>query len=1174
MGDFVHLHVHTEYSLLDGATRIDEVCALLKDKGMDALAITDLGNMFGTLHFAKEAAKAGIKAIIGCEMYLCDDLTKQEKGYDHLVLLCKNKIGYKNLVKLNSIAYVDGFYYKPRIDYKTLREHSEGLICLSGCLQGRVSKRLVNYDYEGAKETALMLKDIFKDDFYLEIQDHGILEQKRINPELIKLSKETNIPLVATNDVHYIEKDDAELQDVVMCISMKTTIDDPTRMKMETNEGYLKTPEEMKELFSYIPEAIENTVKIAEKVTEPVFDLNAKFEPIRDKSLIPGYTPDNGMTPRDFLRKLCYDGLEKKYKVITDEIRERAEYELKTIDSMGFNDYYLIVWDFINFAKSQGIPVGAGRGSGVGSIVAYGVDITDVDPLKYSLLFERFLNVERVSMPDFDVDISDERRGEVVEYVRNKYGKDCVAQIVTFGTLASRAAVKDVGRVFKIPYADINKITKLIDPTLSISQCVGLKKNKEGHDVSDKELREIYNDDPTLRKIIDMAIRVEGLPRNTSMHAAGVVICSKPISDNVPLQRNGEDITTQFNMKEVEQLGMLKMDFLGLRNLTDIDKAKKYTKEDFGVDVDFAEIGYEDEGVYKLIGDGDTEAVFQLGSPGMRKFMRELKPTTFEDIIAGISLYRPGPMDSIPDYIRYKHNPETIVYDHPLLEPILKNTYGVIIYQEQVMQLFQNLAGFSLGRADIVRRAMSKKNLKELESQKKYFVYGGVDDSDPKNVQHIDGCIKRGVPEEVANLLFEKVRSFAQYAFNKSHAAAYAVIAYQTAYLKNYYPREFFASILNNRIDKIDELTKYLTCALDKGIEVYPPNINKSNVYFKVEDKGIRFGLVALKNVGLNVITGIVEERERGGEFSSFEDFLVRCEHVGLNKRLVENLILSGAFDCFGVYRSKLIAVYEDALDKVIAINKKKDDAQLSLFGSLIEDDIDLNLQYPDILEYDSKQKLGKEKEVLGLYVSGHPLSDYKSSFDGCNFTTEVLNYYEEDDRGDKFYTDAVEEGKYVTIGGIISKYEKIATKSGSSMAFVMLEDLYGVIECVFFSKAFEKYRGIIREDEVVKISGRLQVKDNEVKILADKIEMLETEVEEKKVEEITYLRIFVPDGKEDFVQEIADILAEYPGDIETYITVNSKTLKASCRVRECAGLMQELCGIVPMENVKFFKKS
>ncbi|MBQ0099441.1 MAG: DNA polymerase III subunit alpha, partial [Firmicutes bacterium] len=1077
MSDFVHLHLHTEYSLLDGATRIDQLFKACKEKGMDTVSITDHGNMFGSLYFAEEAKKAGIKYIIGCEMYVCDDYKYKEgkQNYDHLILLCKNKKGYKNLIKLDSIAYVDGFYYKPRIDYKTLREHSEGLICLSACLAGRVAKRLVNDDYEGAKETALFLKDTFHDDFYLEIQDHGIPEQKKINPLLIKLSKEISVPLVATNDVHYLEREDAEMQDVVMCISMKTTYDDPTRLKMETDQSYLKSPEEMKELFSYLPEAIENTKKIADKVTEEVFPLNEKGEPIRDNSLIPKYTPDDGTTPTEYLRNLGEKGLTNRYgDNITKEIRDRFEYEFDVISSMGFSDYYLIVWDFINWAKEHGIPVGAGRGSGVSSIVAYSIGITDVEPLKYQLIFERFLNRERVSMPDFDVDISDARRGEVVEYVRQKYGADRVAQIVTFGTMASKQAIKDVGRVFRIPYSETDKVTKLMDGKSTIKQSLGLELTKDKTNVGVPELIEIYNSDETLKKIIDMAIKVEGLPRNTSMHAAGVVICEKPIMDNVPLQRNGDDVTTQFDMIEVEALGMLKMDFLGLRTLTDVQLACKYVKEDFGVDLDFHKIGYEDQGAYELIGSGETDGVFQLESPGMKKFMKDLKPTTFEDIIAGISLYRPGPMDSIPQYIKNKHYPDQIEYDHPLMEPILKNSYGILIYQEQVMQVCQSLGGFTLGHADIVRKAMGKKKVEIMEQQKSIFVYGGINDHTGLPVE---GAIKRGVPEEIAIKIYDGMKPFARYAFNKSHAAAYAVLAYQTAFLKRYYEVEFFCSLLNNRIDKIEELSKYLNYLKTKNIKVLPPDINKSKAEFSCENGGIRFGLVGLKNVGLNVINDIIEERTKNGAFESFEDFINRAISLNINKRLVESLILSGSFDTFGKNRKTYIAVYQDYMDRVSSASQKKNSMQISFFGTFLDEDEGLKLEYPNLPEFSSKEKLSLEKSVLGIYLSGHPLEDFTKQFETFSFNTSLLSFFEEDEDGNKTYTE-IKENERVTMGGIISEFKKLQTKSGSMMAFMTVEDVYGQIEVIVFPKVYDTARDVLAVDSIVKVTGKTQVKD------------------------------------------------------------------------------------------------
>lgn len=1168
MAEFVHLHLHTEYSLLDGATRIDKVFDSCKRKGMKALAITDHGNMFGTIYFAEHAKKAGVQAIIGCELYACEDHLKQEREYDHIVLLCKNKKGYKNLIKLDSIAFVDGFYYKPRIDYKLLKEHSEGLVCLSGCLQGKVSKYLVRGDYENAKKSALMLKDIFGDDFYLEIQDHGIAEQKRINPLLIKLSKETGIPLVATNDVHYIEKEDSEVQDVIACISTKSTIDDPTRFKMDTDQAYLKSPEEMAELFSYIPEAIENTVKIAEKCAEEeVFDLNAKCEPIRDNSLIPGYIPETGQTPYEFFRELAEKGLRERYPVITQEIRDRFEYELETIDSMGYTQYYLIVWDFINWAKKQGISVGAGRGSGVSSIIAYSVGITDVEPLKYDLVFERFLNKERVSMPDFDIDFQDDRRGEVVEYVREKYGYDRVAQIITFGTLAGRVAIKDVGRVYRVPYAETDKVTKLMDGKSGIAESFGFKKNKDGEDVSVKELKELYESDETIRKVVDMAMRVEDMPRQTGMHAAGVVICSKVISDNVPLQRNGDDITTQFNMKVVEQLGMLKMDFLGLRTLTDISKAMQYIREDFGVELDFHKLGYEDPEVYKMIGDGETDAVFQLESPGMKRFMRDLKPSTFEDIIAGVSMYRPGPMDSIPTYVKYKHNPNLIEYKHPSLEPILKATYGVMIYQEQVMQMCQTIGGFSLGQSDIVRRAMGKKNEAEMARQKKIFIEGGLSEKGDT----IPGAVKNGVPLEIATQVFDEMANFAKYAFNKSHAAAYAVLAYQTAYLKHYYPVEFFAAILNNRFDKIEELSKYLTYLKTKNIAVLPPDINKSKAYFSCENGGIRYGLVGLKNVGLAVINDIVAERNKNGAFTSFEDFINRCISLNINKRLVESLILSGSFECFNVNRRTLMEIYAEYMDRVSASNKKKSDIQLSFFGTFLEEDEGLKLEIPtDIPEYPSKERLSLEKSVLGIYLSGHPLTDFKSAFDKFTFNTSVLSFYEEDDEGNKTYTE-FKENEVVSMGGIITEFKRLSTKSGSTMAFMTVEDIYGQIEIIVFPKVYDVARGFLTEEQTVKVVGKLQLKDGKPQIIAETIEKLEI-VEEEKVDR-EFLGLILPDNKIDEQDTVLDILQSYPGDIKVILAMQNKKYDTKLSIRKCEGLLSELKSIFNDNEIIFFKK-
>ena len=842
MTDFIHLHLHTEYSLLDGACKIDNLINYCKDNGIDTVCMTDHGNMYGTLHFAEKAAMAGLKYIIGCEFYMTKDMNdKSGNTAEHLVLLAKNKAGYKNLVQLDSIAFVDGYYYKPKIDYKVLKEHSEGVICLSACLAGGIPKRLLNGDYEGAKEMALYLKDVFKDDFYIEIQNHDIEDEKRVLPLLVKLANEIGVELVATNDVHYLSKADAEMQDVLMCIQMKKTLDDPKRLKFDTQEFYFKSGDEMAALFPNLPKAISNTRVIADKVTEPAFNLDKKGYPIRDMTLIPGYDPPDGSTPEQYLRKLTDEGLVRRYGTVTKRERDRADYELDVICRMGYAEYYLIVWDFINWSKDQGIPVGPGRGSGVGSIVAYSIGITDVEPLQYDLLFERFLNPDRVSMPDFDIDFCTDRRQETIEYVRKKYHPENVCQIVTFGTMAAKNSIKDVGRVLRVPYSETDKLTKIMDGKTSITDLLGRRiegaiKKAAAETDEDKradlegkvaelkaaknaEFCEFYETDATLKRVIDMALNIEGMPRQTGMHAAGVVICRKKIADNVPLSRNGEDVTTQFVAKEIEALGMLKMDFLALVTLTDIKKCVDYIKENHGIDIDFTKIGYTDAGAYQLVAEGDTDGVFQLEAGGMKKFMRQLKPDCLEDLIAGVALYRPGPMRFIDSFCNRKHGLEPIEYDCPEEERILKVTYGIPVYQEQVMQIFQFLAGFSLGEADLVRRAMGKKDKKTLMAQKDKFIHGGISSI---NGSEIKGCVNNGISAEIAAKIFADMEGFASYAFNKSHAAAYGTLAYQTAYLKKYYCKEFICALLNNRLNKIDEITKYVLYLKDKGMKVLP----------------------------------------------------------------------------------------------------------------------------------------------------------------------------------------------------------------------------------------------------------------------------------------------------------------------------------------------------------------
>ena len=1102
MAEFVHLHLHTEYSLLDGACKVDDLVEHCVKNNVKALAITDHGNMYATLYFAELCKKNNIQAIIGCEMYMTQDLTVKDSSgdFEHLILLAKNKKGYKNLVKLDSIAYVDGFYYKPRIDYKTLREHSEGLVCLSACLAGRIPKLLLKGDYEGAKKTALELKEIFGEDFYIEIQDHGLEEQRRVLPLLLQLAKELDIQPVATNDVHYIRKEDWEMQDVLMCIQMKRTIDDPKRMKFGSQEFYFKTPEEMEALFSYVPEAISNTVVIANKCAEePCFDLKDNGDPIKDKSLIPGYTPEDGSDPKDYLTKLTWEGLKKRYGEITEAVKKRADYELGIILGMGFAEYYLIVMDFIQWSKAHGIPVGPGRGSGAASIVAYAVGITDIDPLKYDLFFERFLNPDRVTMPDFDVDFCNERRPEVIEYVRNKYHPENVAQIVTFGTLASKAAIKDVGRVLRVPYSETDRVTKIMDGKSTISELLGrkipgLRQKLEDPSVPEEkkddirktleeqekkrnnEFIELYETDETLRRVIDMSLRLEGMPRNTSMHAAGVVICRKPIAEAVPLSRNGEDITTQFDMKEVESIGMLKMDFLALTTLTDIKKACDYILEDTGVEIDFNALGYNNPEAYALISEGDTDAVFQLEQGGMKRFMKDLKPDCLEDIIAGVALYRPGPMAYIPTYIENKLNPSKVKYDTPLLEHILKVTYGVIIYQEQVMQIFQDLAGFSLGQADLVRRAMGKKNKAELMAQKEKFISGNIDQGG-----NIEGAVSRGVPKEVAEKVFGDMESFASYAFNKAHATCYAVLAYRTAYLKRFYPKEFMAAILNNRIEKIEEITKYTVYLKEKNIPVLQPDVNKSKPYFSVQGDAVRFGLSALKGVGVGATEKIIEERNEHGEFKNFSDFVFRCAPL-LNKRMLEGLISAGAFDCFGVRRSQLLAVYESVLDRANKINKQKSSMQMSLFGDIIEEDV-TDISYPNIPELENNDKLAREKAVLGVYVSGHPFEGYMHAFKDCSFSCIKMQNFEEDEEGHRTYPELT-DGAPVTMGGIIGTFKKIMTRSGSPMAFISVEDLYGSIECVAFPSVYERIKHVVAADKIVYLTGKMQIDSEKAPVI------------------------------------------------------------------------------------------
>ena len=1203
MTDFVHLHLHTEYSLLDGAAKVDDLIDHLVKNNINACAITDHGNMYASLYFAEECVKKGIKYIIGCELYAVDDHLTKQFGVknEHIVLLAKNKTGYKNIVKLDSLSYIDGYYGgKPRISYDLIKKHHEGVICLSACLAGRLPQLLLKNDYEAAKAWAAEMKGVFGEDFYIELQDHGIEEQKQILPDLIKIARELDIQLVATNDVHYIEKEDWEAHEILLCIQTKSTLANP-KMRFEQHEFYMKSGDEMAELFHYIPEAITNTRVIADKIEEPVFDITPKGDPIRDMSLIPLYKPDDGSTSPDYLTRLTWEGLKGRYENITQEIKDRVNYELGIIIKMGFADYFLIVWDYINWSRLNGIPVGPGRGSGVGSIVAYSIGITDVDPLRYDLLFERFLNPDRVSMPDFDVDFCTKRRYETIEYVRKKYHPENVAQIVTFGTLASRAVIKDVGRVMGVPYSETDKVAKLMDGKSTIGELLGLKipkleKQIENEENEEKraelqkklaeqkqkrngEFIEVYETNDELHRVIDMGLKLEGMPKNTSEHAAGVVICNKVLSDNVPLARNGDDIVTQFDMKEVEAVGMLKMDFLALTTLTDIQNTLEYIKEGLGIDIDFNKIGVDVPEAYQLISSGDTDAVFQLEQGGMKKFMKDLQPTCLEDLIAGISLYRPGPMDFIPKYIENKHYPERIVYDTPFLEPILKNSYGVIIYQEQVMQIFQQLAGYSLGQADLVRRAMAKKKKKELMEQKDKFIYGSPEDN-------ITGCASLGIPAEVAAKIFADMESFASYAFNKSHAAAYAVVAYRTAYLKAFYPKEFLAGILNDRIDKIDEVSKYIMYMKEKNIDVLPPDINKSKDIFWVEGNGLRIGLGALRGVGQEAIAAVIKERNENGAFKDFPDFAVRCAKY-VNKRIVESLIYAGAFDSFGYTRSQFAAVYEEVLSRVSARDKQNGGAQLSLFtiaGGLEE--MAIEIDYPNIPEYETMEKLSKEKSVLGVYVSGHPFEKFLPYFKNTNFNCAALNAYTEDEEtGIKTYTE-LSDGMPVTMGGMISAYKKLKTKSGQFMAFVTVEDLYGSVECVCFPKVYERIRPFLESDKVVSVSGKMSIDAEKLPaIIVDKMteftldektpvlaatQQAETRQEPReKPDSEKRLWLNVTGMDEADIEELMETLTFYAGETAVVFVNGGKKMLCSQKVSPNRALMAELSSFLDEKCIK-----
>ena len=1061
MSGFTHLHVHTQYSLLDGAARISDLVARAKALGQEALAITDHGVMYGVIDFYRACGKAGIKPILGMEAYVAprsrfDREGAQDREYAHLILLAKNETGYHNLMRLSSEAFIHGFYYKPRIDYDLLEQHAEGLICLSACLAGDIPQLLLKNRYDEARARAARLKGIFHEDFYSELQNPGLPEQLQVLPGLRRIAGELSVNTVATNDVHYVQKEDAEAQDVLLCIQTQRFVDEPNRMRMEAEEFYLKSEQEMLLALPEDEDAIRNTAEVADKCS-----VEIEFGVRR----LPSFTAPEGMENEAYLRRLCYEGLAKKLPDADQDIRDRLEYELSVVSRMGFVDYFLIVWDFIHFAKTNGIVVGPGRGSGAGSLAAYCLDITDVDPIRYNLLFERFLNPERVSMPDFDVDFCYERRQEVIDYVSAKYGEGHVAQIITFGTMAARAVLRDVARVLRVPYADADRLSKSVPGELNMTLARAMELSPE--------LRALYEGDETMKKVIDLSLKLEGLPRHSSTHAAGVVISGVPITEVVPLQLNDAVVTTQFPMTTLEELGLLKMDFLGLRTLTVIRDTLQFIRETHGgAAPDLDRLPFDDPKVYDMISRADTDGVFQLESGGMRQFLGQLRPDCFEDLIAGISLFRPGPMEQIPRYIRGKHDPSSVSYAHPLLKPILSNTYGCMVYQEQVMEIVRSLAGYSYGRSDLVRRAMSKKKHDVMARERQCFIHG---------TEGVDGAVKRGVPEDVANRIFDEMMDFASYAFNKSHAACYAVLAYRTAYLKLYYPVEFMTALINSYMGGTDAVAKYVYAARRMGITVLPPDVNKSRARFSVEalpeggpgkaGLAVRFGLAAVKSVGSGVMDQLVRERAEHGPFKSFFDFCDRSD--GLNKRMLEALICAGCFDGMGARRSQLLAVYEQALDGAAQQRKVKNAGQMSLFDfgggdTLLEA---VSIQLPDMPEFESAILLAREREATGLYLSGHPLESYSVALESFPVTVEQL--MEADG------VSGIRDESLVQVGGMLSSCKQRPAKNGRGMVgYALLEGVTGSVETVLFPRVLQQYANLFFDDSPVAVRGRLNIRE------------------------------------------------------------------------------------------------
>ena len=1108
---FAHLHVHTEFSLLDGSNKIKEYVSRVKELGMNSAAITDHGVMYGVIDFYREAKKQGINPILGCEVYVAPnsrfdrEITGGDDRYYHLVLLAENEEGYANLTKIVSKGFVEGYYYKPRVDKELLRKYHKGIIALSACLAGEVARFLTKGLYEEAKKTALEYQEIFGEgNFFLELQDHGIPEQGPVNQQLFKMSEETGIELVATNDIHYTYAEDAKPHDILLCIQTGKKLSDENRMRYDGGQYYVKSEEEMLRLFPYAKQALENTQKIADRC-----HVEIEFGVTK----LPKYDVPDAYTSWEYLQKLCYEGLEKRYGDPSEELKDRLSYELETIHQMGYVDYFLIVWDFIKYAKDHGISVGPGRGSAAGSIVSYCLEITTIDPIRYQLLFERFLNPERVSMPDIDVDFCYERRQEVIDYVTRKYGKDCVAQIVTFGTLAARGVIRDVGRVMDLPYAYVDSISKMIPQELGITIDKALKMNPD--------LKKLYDTDETVTNLIDMAKRLEGLPRHCSMHAAGVVICQKPVDEYVPLSRAADGtITTQFIMTTLEELGLLKMDFLGLRTLTVIQNAVLLARRK-QPELNINQIDYNDQKVLDYIGTGKTDGVFQLESAGMKGFMKELKPHNLEDVIAGISLYRPGPMDFIPQYIRGKNDSSSITYDCPQLEPILAPTYGCIVYQEQVMQIVRDLAGYSLGRSDLLRRAMSKKKAAVMEKERKIFIYGDEETGVP-------GCIKNGIDEQTANKIYDEMIDFAKYAFNKSHAAAYAVVSYQTAWLKYYFPVEYMAALMTSVIDNPSKVSEYIYACRQMNIKILPPDINKGEANFSVDGGDIRYGLAAIKSIGRPVIKAIVEDREELGLFQNLEDFITRLSAKNiLNKRTIENLIKAGALDTLGGTRKQFMSIYVQIVDHVTQEKKNSMVGQMTLFDLVSEDQKEeFQIRMPDVGEYSKETLLAFEKEVLGIYVSGHPLEAYEEKWKKSISATTADFQLDEETGHTK-----VHDGAKEIIGGMITEKTIKHTKTNQMMAFITVEDLLGTVEVVVFPRDYEKNRDYLEVDSKVFVRGRVSEEDDKPsKMICEKIIPFERTKKE--------LWIQFPD-KATFLDEeqiVYGYLADSDGDDEVMI--------------------------------------